>query len=122
VHELVARALELILTVGEALVELAIGVLDGLLEQAVLGLEVVEDRRRARARALGDVPDPRVKEPSLVEDLGCCGDDLRFAQVIDFGAGAHLSSNCSTGIPRACILNSRSENYQQGSRCQARNE
>ena len=55
VNELVDRALALGLPLGQTFVEVAVGQVDRLLEQPVLGLEVVEDRRRARAGALGDV-------------------------------------------------------------------
>jgi hypothetical protein len=109
VHELVARALDLALALGQARVEILVGGLDRLLEQAVLGLEVVEDRRGAGSGPLGDVTDPRVEQSALVQDLGGRGDDLRLAQVVDFGTGTHLL-RCSTfGDHR--ILTRRSGNY-----------
>ena len=84
--------LVLILAVGQPVIELAVGVFDGLLEQAVLGLEVVENGRRARPGSLGDVADAGIEQAPLIEDLGGSGHDLRFAQMIDSWSGAHLSS------------------------------
>src|SRR5947209_12185483 len=72
VNEALGGGVERRLSGVEALVELPVAELDGFLEQAILRIEGVEDRRRARARALGDVGDAGCEQPALVVDLGGC--------------------------------------------------
>ena len=87
------------LALGQAVVELAVGLVDRLLEQPVLGLEVVEDRRRARPGPLGDVADPRVEQAALVQHLGGGGNDLRLAQMIDLWVAGSISLLGRPGLP-----------------------
>src|SRR5207249_95352 len=101
--ELVAGALVLVQPLRDPLVETTVRIVHGLLEQPVLRLEVVEDGGRARAGALGDVADPRVEQPALVQDLGSSRHNLRLAQVFDLWPGTHWLADSlqagRTGFP-----------------------
>src|SRR5204862_3385677 len=88
--QLLTRPLKLILSLGKSIVELTVGVIHGLFQEPVLGLEVVKDRRRAGAGTLRDIADPGFEQAALVQNVGGRRDDLRLSQVIDFWTGTHL--------------------------------
>ena len=60
-----------------------VGVLDRLLEEVSLGAEVVDDARRARAGALGDVADADARQALLRQQLHRRGQDLRSAHIVE---------------------------------------
>ena len=79
---------------GDVGVERLLGEPQRLGEQLVLGAEVVDDQRRAGARAPRDVGDAGLGEAPLADELGRCVQHLLAAQVGWRGLAAH-SHSCS---------------------------